>query len=135
MNARLALITAAFAGLIVAGCAKDSDTATTSTTTTTTTDAAATMAPAASGGSMASTAMSGDAAHGKTIFAANCAQCHGAGGAKGGVGPSLLGEKKKKNSAATVAWIKNPQPPMPKLYPTPLSEKDVADVASYVQSL
>ena len=135
MNARLALITAAFAGLIVAGCAKGSDTATTSTTTTTTTDAAATMAPAASGGSMASTAMSGDAAHGKTIFAANCAQCHGAGGAKGGVGPSLLGEKKKKNSAATVAWIKNPQPPMPKLYPTPLSEKDVADVASYVQSL
>ena len=134
MNTRSALITAAFAALIVAGCAKGSDTSTT-TTTTATTDAAATMAPAASGGSMASTAMSGDAAHGKTIFAANCAQCHGAGGAKGGVGPALLGEKKKKTTAATVAWIKNPQPPMPKLYPTPLSEKDVADVASYVQSL
>ena len=132
MNARLALITAAFAALIVAGCAKGSDTSTTSTTTT---DTAATMAPAASGGSTASMAISGDAAHGKTIFAANCAQCHGAGGAKGGVGPSLVGEKKKKTTAATVAWIKNPQPPMPKLYPTPLSEKDVADVAFYVQSL
>ena len=130
MNTRLVLISAVFAALIVAGCAKGSD-----TSTTTTTDAAATMAPAASGGSMASTAMSGDAAHGKTIFAANCAQCHGAGGAKGGVGPALLGEKKKKTMAATVAWVKNPQPPMPKLYPTPLSEKDVADVASYVQSL
>ena len=133
MNTRSALITAAFAALIVAGCAKGSDTST--TTTTAATAAAATMAPAAAGGSMASSVMAGDAAHGKTIFAANCAQCHGAGGAKGGVGPALLGEKKKKNMAATVAWIKNPQPPMPKLYPTPLSEKDVADVASYVQSL
>ena len=133
MNTRSALITAAFAALIVAGCAKGSDTST--TTTTAATAAAATMAPAAAGGSMASSVMAGDAAHGKTIFAGNCAQCHGAGGAKGGVGPALLGEKKKKTMAATVAWIKNPQPPMPKLYPTPLSEKDVADVASYVQSL
>ncbi len=134
MNTRLALITVAVAGLVMAGCSKGTDT----TTTTTTNPAAATAAPsvaaAPAGGSM-SAAMSGDSAHGKTIFAANCAQCHGAGGAKGGVGPALLGEKKKKNMAATVAWIKNPQAPMPKLYPSPLSEKDVEDVAAYVQSL
>jgi mono/diheme cytochrome c family protein len=78
---------------------------------------------------------SGDAAHGKSIFAANCASCHGASGTEGGVGPSLKNEKSRKDLAAAIAWIKNPQPPMPKLYPSPLSEKDVTDVASYVETL
>jgi hypothetical protein len=35
----------------------------------------------------------------------------------------------------TVDWIKNPAPPMPKLYPATLSEKDTRDVAAYVQKL
>jgi mono/diheme cytochrome c family protein len=77
----------------------------------------------------------GDAANGKKLYAANCAACHGATGTEGGVGPSLKGEKSKKNQAAAVAWIKNPKPPMPKLYPSPLSEKDVNDVAAYVETL
>jgi mono/diheme cytochrome c family protein len=77
----------------------------------------------------------GDSAHGSSIFSQNCASCHGANGAGGGIGPKLVGEKSRKNYQATVAWIKNPQPPMPKLYPSPLSEKDVDDVAAYVQSL
>jgi len=47
----------------------------------------------------------------------------------------LHGEKARKNTAAAIAWIKNPQPPMPKLYPGTLSEKDVTDVAAYVESL
>jgi mono/diheme cytochrome c family protein len=61
--------------------------------------------------------------------------CHGSTGVEGGVGPSLRGENKRKNYDATIAWIKNPQPPMPKLYPSPLSEKAVDDVAAYVQKL
>lgn len=77
----------------------------------------------------------GDAAHGKQIFAANCASCHGATGTEGGVGPSLKGEKSRKNYQQAIAWIKNPQPPMPKLYPSPLSEKDVDDVAAFVETL
>jgi mono/diheme cytochrome c family protein len=77
----------------------------------------------------------GDAAHGKTIFSQNCASCHGATGREGGVGPSLTNEKSRKNYDQTVAWIKNPQPPMPKLFPSPLAEKDVDDVAAYVQTL
>ncbi len=80
-------------------------------------------------------APAGDAANGKKLFAANCAGCHGAIGTEGGVGPSLKGEKAKKNQAAAVAWIKNPKAPMPKLYPSPLSAKDVNDVAAYVESL
>lgn len=76
-----------------------------------------------------------DAKHGMAIFGQNCSSCHGAGGAGGGIGPSLKGEKARKNTTAAIAWIKNPQPPMPKLYPAPLSESDVADVAAYVESL
>ena len=119
--------------LVVAGCAKGSDQSSTSSTSTTT--AVSTPATGTSSSSTTTTTTAGDAAHGKTIFAANCAQCHGATGTEGGVGPSLKGEKTKKNFDQTVAWIKNPQPPMPKLYPSPLAEKDVQDVAAYVQTL
>ncbi len=77
----------------------------------------------------------GDAAHGGAIFGQNCSSCHGANGAGGGIGPKLVGEKGRKNYNAAIAWIKNPQPPMPKLYPAPLTESDVADVAAYVESL
>ncbi len=79
--------------------------------------------------------MSGNAANGKKIFSQNCANCHGAAGTGSGMGPTLKGEKSKKNFSATVAWIKNPKPPMPKLYPSPLKAQQVKDVAAYVQSL
>jgi mono/diheme cytochrome c family protein len=129
----LALLSAAAIGaLIVAGCSKGSDQSTTSSTTTTSTT---TSAPAASATTGAMSATPGDAAHGKTLFAANCASCHGATGTEGGVGPSLKNEKSRKNFEQAVAWIKNPQPPMPKLYPSPLSEKDVQDAAAYVETL
>jgi len=75
-----------------------------------------------------------DVSRGQTIFAQNCASCHGA-HAEGGIGPSLEGEKSRKDDKAAIAWIKNPQPPMPKLYPAPLGEQDVEDVAAYVESL
>jgi mono/diheme cytochrome c family protein len=125
---------AAIAALLAAGCTKGTDQSTTSSSTTTTTTA--TSAPVATMAPMSGMSTTpGDAAHGKTIFGANCATCHGAGGEGGGVGPSLKNEKSRKNFDKTVAWIKNPQPPMPKLFPQPLSEKDVADVAAYVQTL
>ena len=138
----LALFAAgAIAVLIAAGCTKGSDQSSTSSSTTTTTTASTAPESASTAAGTTSTSASGamsaagDAAHGKSIFDANCATCHGAGGVGGGVGPSLKNEKSRKNYAQTVAWIKNPQPPMPKLYPSPLSEKDVEDAAAYVQSL
>jgi mono/diheme cytochrome c family protein len=76
----------------------------------------------------------GDVAHGRQVYSVNCSACHGA-GAQGGYGPSLRGEKSRKDDAAAIAWIKNPKPPMPKLYPDPLGEKDVKDVAAYIESL
>jgi mono/diheme cytochrome c family protein len=77
----------------------------------------------------------GDPKHGSAIFSQNCSSCHGVAGAGGGIGPTLKGEKSRKDFGAAVAWIKNPKAPMPKLYPSPLSASDVADVASYVESL
>jgi len=77
----------------------------------------------------------GDAAHGKQVFTQYCASCHGATGREGGVGPNLTYEKSRKNDSQTIEWIKHPQLPMPALYPTTLKDKDVADVAAYVQSL
>ncbi len=71
---------------------------------------------------------------GAAIFAANCAVCHGAGGG-GGTAPSLKGESSRKNLAQTMAWIENPAPPMPKLYPSPLDKSQVEAVAAYVQKL
>ena len=141
------LASAAMVAAIGAGCSKGDQS---SSSTTTTTTSSATSAPevmssatpatsattaASSTTSVAGTTAQGDAARGKTIFTNNCSNCHGATGHEGGVGPSLTNEKSRKNNDATIAWIKNPQPPMPKLYPSPLSEKDVDDVAAYVQSL
>ncbi len=107
----------ALTGAAFAGCAKTSGSEASS---------AGTAAPLAAG--------AGNPVRGQAVFAQNCAACHGAQG-EGGVGPSLKDEKSRKNDAAAIAWIKDPKPPMPKLYPSPLGEKDVADAAAYVESL
>jgi mono/diheme cytochrome c family protein len=71
---------------------------------------------------------------GARIFAQNCAACHGARG-RGGFGPALVNEGRRKNLAQAEAWIEHPAPPMPALYPGTLSEKDVHEVAEFVESL
>lgn len=88
----------------------------------------ATAAPAAP------VAVVGDPAHGKQLYMQNCSSCHGATG-QGGMGPSLQNEESRKNLDQAVAWIKNPASPMPKLYPGTLSNKDVLDVATFVETL
>ena len=77
----------------------------------------------------------GDPDRGKFVFSANCSRCHGATGVEGGIGPSLRHENERKNYSAAVAWIKDPKPPMLKLYPAPLNETDVENVAAYVETL
>ncbi|PZR56934.1 MAG: hypothetical protein DLM50_07120 [Candidatus Meridianibacter frigidus] len=75
-----------------------------------------------------------DLAHGKQIYAQNCSSCHGASG-QGGTGPPLRSEHIRKDEAAVILWIKKPAPPMPALYPSVLTEKDVRDVAAFVETL
>lgn len=77
----------------------------------------------------------GNRSRGAEVFRANCAVCHATDATTGGIGPSLAGEIHRKNYQETVSWIEDPDPPMPKLYPAPLSEQNVEDVATYVQSL
>lgn len=93
--------------------------------------AAAVVAPKAIAGSVDL----GNATRGKALYSTSCAACHGATGREGGIGPSLRGEKGKTDYATVVGWIKNPKPPMPKLYPAPLSARDVNDVSAFVESL
>ncbi|MHB8196674.1 MAG: c-type cytochrome [Vulcanimicrobiaceae bacterium] len=76
----------------------------------------------------------GDAAHGKELYMQSCSACHGAAG-QGSYGPSLQNEASRKNLAQTIALIKTPKPPMPKLYPGSLNDRDVLDIATYVESL
>jgi mono/diheme cytochrome c family protein len=129
------LAAGAIAALIATGCAKGSDQSTTSTTTTTGSAAPAAASTTSASSVTATSGGQGDAAHGKAIFSANCAGCHGANGVGGGIGPTLKNEKSRKNLVQAIVWIKNPQPPMPKLYPATLNEQDVNDVAAYVQTL
>jgi len=71
---------------------------------------------------------------GAEVYAANCALCHGASG-QGGSGPPLIGERSRKDTSAVITFIKNPGPPMPKLYPGILNDGDVAAVAAYLETL
>ncbi len=73
--------------------------------------------------------------HGKGVYAARCAACHGIGGIGDQIGPSLKLESRRKSNVQIISAIKNPTPPMPKLYPAALNDVDVADVAAYVESL
>jgi cytochrome c553 len=69
---------------------------------------------------------------GQKIYAANCAQCHGANGG-GGVGPSLHGIATRKTLDETVAFIENPSGIMPRLYPATLSTVQVQEVATFIR--
>jgi mono/diheme cytochrome c family protein len=62
-------------------------------------------------------------------------RCHYSYGSQGegGFGASL--QLSKRDLAGVVAYIKGPTGAMPKLYPSPLSEADVANVAAYVMTL
>jgi alcohol dehydrogenase (cytochrome c) len=70
----------------------------------------------------------------KTVFAQYCSACHGASG-EGSVVPSLKGESAMKNWSEAMNFIKDPKAPMPTLFPTPLSEQEVGDVAAFIEEL
>ncbi len=75
----------------------------------------------------------GDAVAGEHLFAANnCAACHGAGGAGGGIGPKLVGIAGSVSYNELYERIKHPMPPMPTF---PLSDSDIANLVAYVVTL
>jgi mono/diheme cytochrome c family protein len=76
-----------------------------------------------------------DLARGKAIYAQQCEACHGTPQSPGPIGPQLGKEGLHHTYAQIRAIVNDPQPPMPKLYPSVLSAADVRDVSAYVASL
>jgi alcohol dehydrogenase (cytochrome c) len=74
------------------------------------------------------------AGRGGQVYTQFCTGCHGTRG-EGVNGPSLTSASARRDLPAIVAFVKNPKPPMPKLYPSPLSDADVRAVAAYVRTL
>ena len=75
-----------------------------------------------------------DVKKGSVLFASACALCHGANG-EGFSAPALTGVAGRFSGSEVQDRIMHPRGAMPKLYPTPLTSQDVADVAAYAQTL
>ena len=75
----------------------------------------------------------GDAAHGATAYTLHsCANCHGAGGRGGGIGPRLVGIAAAQTPEQIYDFIKHPRAPMPDFK---LTDAEIADLVAYVVSL
>jgi alcohol dehydrogenase (cytochrome c) len=73
----------------------------------------------------------GNAALGQRLYSQVCQSCHGPDGNM--IADRRLGNlRARQNLAATIAYIKNPKAPMPKMYPDLLDDDDVAAVAAWV---
>ena len=72
-------------------------------------------------------------AAGRKLYSQVCVSCHGPDG-------NMIADHKlttlkgRKDVAATVAYIKDPKAPMPRLFPDLLKEQDIRDVAAYVHA-
>jgi alcohol dehydrogenase (cytochrome c) len=72
-----------------------------------------------------------DLAAGERLYSQVCIACHGPDG-NTIADHKLQGLGARMDLAATIAYIKNPKAPMPKMYPDLLSEESIADVAAYI---
>jgi alcohol dehydrogenase (cytochrome c) len=79
----------------------------------------------------ASTA-SANLAHGRKLYSQICVDCHGPNGNLI-AGHELSTLKARRDLADTIAYIKSPKAPMPRLYPSLLNDQSVTDVATYLQ--
>jgi mono/diheme cytochrome c family protein len=82
---------------------------------------------------LATQAADGDKDHGKTVYMANCATCHGDTGAGTKTGPELFYGPGMADTVKIVTDGKDSGKPdkMPAFKGT-LSEQDIADVAAYI---
>jgi len=83
----------------------------------------------------APTVLGANVARGKIVYRMQCAACHGEGGTAGQIGPSLQNENRRHGYRWVYATVADPAPPMPKLYPSRMTQADVRDVSAYVETL
>ncbi len=76
-----------------------------------------------------------DLKRGKAVYLVQCAACHGIAGMGAEIGPSLTNERARRSYKAVRAFVTDPLPPMPKLYPSRMTQAEVRDVSAYVESL
>lgn len=76
-------------------------------------------------------ALTGDPVNGATVFAANCAACHGADGS-GGSGPAIAGWD--ESGEEFLEYVLYGEDAMP-AYDGVLTDQEIADVYAYVQGL
>jgi mono/diheme cytochrome c family protein len=77
-----------------------------------------------------------DANRGKQLYLQTCGSCHGPDGNKI-ANLELKAVKSRMNAEQIAAFIVNPAPPMPKLFPEPRTaddDRDIEDVAAFVAS-
>jgi mono/diheme cytochrome c family protein len=70
-----------------------------------------------------------DLSHGRQVFYGMCAGCHGSDGKNISINGNDLTTVKQRMSLEQIrAWLRNPKPPMPKIFPEPLQESEEADL-------
>jgi mono/diheme cytochrome c family protein len=70
-------------------------------------------------------------ASGRTLYGQVCVSCHGPNGDM--IADHRLSTlKARRDVASTISYIKDPKPPMPKLFPQLIDEQSVVAVAEYV---
>ena len=74
-------------------------------------------------------ALTGDTTNGGTVFAANCASCHGT-DATGGSGPSIAGVAADEAVSIVLAGEED----MP-AFDGEITDQEIADVLAYIESL
>ncbi len=84
-----------------------------------------------SGNSTSTANVRGDATAGRSVFANNCASCHGALGTGGNGGPNLRNEPLARTVAGTIRQVTNGGGGMP-AFGGQLTSQQIADVAAYV---
>jgi PQQ-dependent dehydrogenase (methanol/ethanol family) len=72
-----------------------------------------------------------DVAAGRRLYSQVCSACHGPDG-------NMIADRKlsnlraRRDVASTIAYIKDPKPPMPRMYPDLLGEQSIVDVTAYI---
>lgn len=97
-------------------------------------DAVAASPPAASALTSAAGAGEPDPARGRRAYQRNCSVCHGLRG-EGGLGPALGGIARRRTADEIAQQIKSPVGAMPRLYPSPIDDRQLLDLQAYLKQL